>query len=76
MVRFIWSASVHRGCVHWSGEMSSTSCVDEGVVAVLEVLLVNRCDSRTVIMNLRPVGGGIWARVGVDGSVRVDFVCC
>ena len=56
--------------------MSSTSCVDEGVVAVLEVLLVNRCDSRTVIVNLRPVGGGIWARVGVDGSVRVDFVCC
>ena len=52
------------------------SCVDEGVVAVLEVLLVNRCDSRTVVVNFRPVGGGMWARAGVDGIVRVDFVCC
>ena len=36
--------------------------------------MVNRCDSRTVVVNLRPVGGGMWARVGVAGSVRVDFV--
>ena len=37
VVCFSRSASVHRECVHWRGAMGSTSCVDDGVVAALEV---------------------------------------
>ena len=75
-VRFSSLVSVHYECVHWRGELGSTSCADGCAVAVLVVLLVNWCNSRTVVANFRPVGGGTRVRAGVDGRVRVDFVFC
>ena len=66
---------MHRECVHWRGELGSTSGVSWRAVAFLVAMLVKRYDSRTMGANLRPVGGGIRARTGVGGSVMVDFVC-
>ena len=70
------SASVHRGYVHRREEVGSTSGVDRWDVIVLVALVVNWCGSRTVVVKLGPVGGGMWARAGVGGRVSVDFVCC
>ena len=49
--------------------------MDEIVAVMVVLLLVNWLVSRTVGVNLRPVGGGMCARAGAGGSSRVDFVC-